>query len=128
MLLRFAISPLIVTGIAIAALLAFYGSAPIENIAAAAIAIALVGYGCELLFLLPLYRLFKRNGLLQLWHFLAMGGVAGALFSVPMALVMFPARGMSLSEGFAALSIKLVPFGAIIGLALRWFASQRSGT
>ena len=124
--LGLAVSPLVATAIGIVALLAIYGLAPFVNVTATAIAIAPLGYLCELLFALPLHFLVKRNAAVEAWHLLALGSFAGCLVSLLMAWVMFPARGTSVAEGATELAAKLVPFGATVGLALWWSAYRRS--
>lgn len=128
MLLGFAVLPFIAAVIIILVLLVSYGPAPAENIAGAVMIFAADGYACELSLALLLYLLFKRKGLLHVWHFLALGCISGGLTALPEALLMFPARGVSVAEGFSRLLIQLVPFGAILGLALWWFAWRRYGT
>src|ERR1700759_3925448 len=117
-LVGFIVAPMVATAAALFTMVALSGTAPSENVVTAAAAIAAVGYACELLFGVPLYFVFRRESLARAWHFLCLGSTSGGLFALPMAWIMFPARDTSLLEGFVALSTRLVPFGAIIGLTL----------
>jgi hypothetical protein len=120
-----AISPLVASAFVVVGLLAYSGLAPFANVFGGFMVIAFHGYACELVYGLPLYFLIKRNASLSAWHLLCLGAIAGAVVALLSALVMFPARGISLAEGIAASSVRLVPFGTVVGLVVWCYAARR---
>jgi hypothetical protein len=99
-----------------------------EDVVTYAMVIALLCYVAELLFGSPLLTLFRRRRWLSLWHFFVLGALCAFSLAVPLALIMYPARGVSFGAGLVGTLKVFVPLGIINAAAFWWLAMRRGGT
>ena len=89
--------------------------------------LAFVGYAAEAFVGAPLYLIFLRRGWVRFWHFVALGALSLLLPSMLISTLVAPPHHITMAAYLLNTLASVLPFGAVSGAALWWFAVRRIG-